>query len=122
MVCDVNIFFGRLSFVLTITEITSRQLIKYLYIFKWKSLVRLNDDFFALFVTIINLVLSIIFVFVAYFLGFHNEEPDYHICTGRMPSVNIGLTMKAMKHPNPMNVTSSTEWLKARLHLPFMHD
>ncbi len=82
-------------------------------------MVRLNDSFFALFVTIVNVVLSFVFVFVAYFLGFHNEEPDYHICTGQKPSVNIANTMKKMKHPSPMNVISPTEWLKVRLHIPF---
>ena len=74
-VCDVGKFVGRWGFVCMLTQITTRQLIKYLYIFKWKCIVCLEDDFFALFITISNILHSTILVVVAFFLGFHNEEP-----------------------------------------------
>lgn len=111
-ICDVNIFFGHYTFTVMVNQITIRQLIKYLYIFNWRNIVGLNDDFFACFITIVNLYFSFFFVFVSYFLGFHNEEPDYHICTGRTPAENVMLTMKQIRHPNPFNMTTSTEWIK----------
>jgi len=89
-----------------------RQILKYLYIFKWKSIVGLNDNFFAMFVTMVNLLFSTVFVFLTYFLGFHNEELDYHICTGRRPQENIILTLKEMKYPYPLNITNSSEWMR----------
>ncbi len=109
--CDVSIYFGRLSFVVTLTQITMRQILKYLYIFKWKSIVGLDDNFFAMFVTMVNLFLSSVFVFVTYFLGFHNEELDYHICTGRRPLDNVMMTLKEMKYQYPLNLTNSSEWM-----------
>jgi len=110
--CDVSIYFGRLSFVVTLTQITMRQILKYLYIFKWKSIVGLNDNFFAMFVTMLNLFLSSAFVFVTYFLGFHNEELDYHICTGRRPLDNVMMTLREMKYPYPLNLTNSSDWMR----------
>ena len=74
-ICDLNIFIGRVTFIIMITQITIRQLIKYLYIFNWRALVSLNDDFFAVFITTVNVVFCFVFAFVAYFLGFQNEEP-----------------------------------------------
>ena len=111
-VCDVSIFYGRLTFILMVNQITIRQLIKYLYIYNWRNIVGLNDDFFACFITILNIFLSFVFVFVSYFLGFNNEEPDYHICTGKTPAENVLMTMKQIRHPNPFNVTTSSEWMK----------
>ena len=73
-VCDGAMFVGRLTFMTMLTEIAMRQLIKYLYIFNWKNIVSLNDNFFAIFMTISNIYFSTIFIFVTYFLGFHNEE------------------------------------------------
>ena len=72
--CNGAIFIGRLIFSLLLTQVTMRQFLKYLYIFKWKYIVGLNDDFFALFLTISNVLLSALFVTAAYQLGFHNEE------------------------------------------------
>jgi hypothetical protein len=45
--CDGLILASRLAFVLMLAEITLRQFIKYLYIFSWKCVVGLDDDFFA---------------------------------------------------------------------------
>jgi hypothetical protein len=71
--CDVIFTYARYAFVATITEITIRQVIKYFYIFNWKHVVGLNDDFAAFYITFVNLGLSAILVFVFYFLGFNNE-------------------------------------------------
>ena len=54
--CDVIFIYAHYAFVCTITEITIRQLIKFLYIFKWKLVAGLNDDFAAVFATLANLV------------------------------------------------------------------
>jgi hypothetical protein len=85
--CDVMFIYAHYAFVCTITEITLRQMIKYLYIFKWKYVSGLNDDFAAIFVTLTNLLLNAILVFVSYFLGFNNEELDFHICTGNVTHI-----------------------------------
>ena len=37
--------------------------------------------------------MSIIFVFVCYDLGYHNDDLNYHICTGRTPEENIKTTL-----------------------------
>jgi hypothetical protein len=110
--CNASIFFGRFSLVVTLSQITIRQILKYLYIFKWKNIVGLNDNFFALFVTLVNLFLSTVFVFATYFLGFHNDELDYHICTGRRPQENVLMTLKEMKYPYLLNLTNSSEWIR----------
>ena len=67
--CDALLLQYRFFYLSLIFEATIRQGIKFLYIFQWKHLVALNDDFSALFVTIYNLGTSSIFVFVSYFLG-----------------------------------------------------
>ena len=56
--CDLFILLGRYSFVCVLMEMTLRQAVKYFYIFQWKSVVGLNDDFAAAFLTLWNLVLS----------------------------------------------------------------
>ena len=74
-ICNLNIFSGRVAFSLMIIQITARQFIKYLYIFKWKTIVSLNDDFFAIYISATNIIFCFVFAFVTYFLGFHLEEP-----------------------------------------------
>jgi hypothetical protein len=34
-------------------------------------------------------VLSFVLAFATFKLGYHNEDLDYHLCTGRNPLVNI---------------------------------
>jgi len=87
--CGVIMAIGRFCFVSRIMELVIRQFIKYFYIFQWKYLVSLNDDFFAIFLTLCNIQLSFLFVFTSYQLGFHNSEVDYHLCTGNQPKDNI---------------------------------
>ena len=67
--CDVVLLQHRFFYLSLIFEATIRQVIKFLYIFQWRHIVALNDDFSASFLTIYNLGTSSIFVFVSYFLG-----------------------------------------------------
>ncbi len=78
-------------------EFTIRQVIKYLYIFQWKFLVSLNDDFFAIYFTLCNFLLSFLLILLTYLLGYQNSEIDYHICTGKHPKDNINETFYEMK-------------------------
>ena len=55
---DFIILFSRYSFVCIILEITLCQVVKYFYIFQWKYVVGLNDDFAAVFLTLWNLFIS----------------------------------------------------------------
>ena len=57
LACDAMFIYAHLAFTATVTEITVRQLIKYFYIFKWKYVAGVNDDFAATFVTALNLLL-----------------------------------------------------------------
>jgi hypothetical protein len=56
--------------------------IKFLYIFQWKHIVVLNEEFLAVYLTMWNLFMSLIFVLTIYMMGYHNAEPDFYICTG----------------------------------------
>ena len=78
--CDAVLFVGRYLFICSMFELTSRQIVKYLYIFQWKHLVRINDDFGSKYITLCNCLLSAVYTFVAYFLGYHYSEMDFHIC------------------------------------------
>jgi hypothetical protein len=95
--CEFISFLNRFFFLIRIMELSIRQLIRYFYIFQWKYLVSLNDDFFAFFFTICNLALSFLFIFTLYQLGFHNGEIDYHICTGKQPKDNMMEAFLQMK-------------------------
>lgn len=110
-VCDLSILAGRFGFTFMIGQVTIRQIIKYLYIFNWKSIVGLNDNFMAFYLTMANLLISFCICFSTYLLGFHNEELDFHICTGKSPMENVAEFMK-LSHL-PMN-TSIPGWLQHR--------
>jgi hypothetical protein len=97
--CDLIIYIGRYSFLCSINEIAIWQLIKYFYISKWQYLVSLNDPFFANFLTMCNLMLSAVFLFVTFMTGHHNAEIDYHICTGLIPSHNILTAFRYSEQP-----------------------
>jgi hypothetical protein len=85
----ILISIARFTFICRLMQLTIRQLIKYLYIFQWKYLVSLNDDFFAIYFTHCNILFSFLFIFTNYFLGFNNSEVDYHLCSGKNPKDNI---------------------------------
>jgi hypothetical protein len=87
--CDVIVFIGRYSVLCTFSEIVIWQLVKYVYIFRWKYLVCWNDEFFATILTMCNILLTTVFLFFTYMTGHHNAELDYHLCTGRSASANI---------------------------------
>ena len=94
--CDFIIFSGRFLYLAIAVELTMRQTVKFLYIFQWSHVVSLNDDFFATFLTLCNLVESAVVAFVSYFLGFHNEDLEFHICTGKTPLENINKTLNQL--------------------------
>jgi len=80
--CNFIVFIGRYSFLCIHTELCIWQVIKFLYIFQWKHIVVLNEEFLAVYLTMWNLFMSLIFVSTIYMMGYHNAEPDFHICTG----------------------------------------
>ena len=98
--CDFITITGRFLYIVCITLISIRHIFKYLYIFKWKYVAYLNDDFFAKLCTYVTLVLGFVFAFTSYFLGYNNEDLDFHICTGNSPLFNINQTLRLMSHPN----------------------
>jgi hypothetical protein len=111
LICDVNIFLGRLIYVFMITQITVRQFIKYMYIFNWKYIVKLDDNFMAFFLTLTNLMFSLLLCMYSFVLGFHNEELDFHICRDRHPLDNIADFLATVHLP--MNKTTPL-WLQFR--------
>ena len=94
--CHGIMSFGRVLYLAVILELTLRQLIKYLYIFQWRHVVGINDDFFAMFLSTANLGLSSMVEFVSFHLGSHLGELDFHICSGKDPAENFNATMKQL--------------------------
>ena len=92
--CDAILSFGRILYLAVILEVTLRQLIKFLYIFQWRHVVGINDDFFATFLTAANLGLCCVVELVSYNLGSHLRELDFHFCTGKHPADNFNSTLK----------------------------
>ena len=108
--CNFIVMVARFFYVVCISIITLRQIVRYLYIFKWKYVACLNDDFLAEFITLYLFVFGFTFSFATFVLGYHNEDLDFHICTGNNPLVNINLTSKAMSHP--ANETFKPVWFQ----------
>ncbi len=55
-------------------------------------------------------------MFVSYFLGFNNDELDFHICTGHDPNVNVARTLIKMRQPLPeasLSTATDSEWMTA---------
>ena len=67
--CEITVFLGLVFYILMVTQVCMRQVIKYLYIFKWRYVIGLNDDFFAMFLTLTNVLLSCLLAFVDLFMG-----------------------------------------------------
>ena len=78
--CDFILFVGRSLYICALGELTARQVIKFLYIFHFKHLINVDEDFVAFFITFINFVFCGIFGFITYFLGFHFSDIDFNIC------------------------------------------
>ena len=83
--CNFMAFQARLTYFCSQTSLTMRQVIKYLYIFKWRFVSGLEENFAALFLMIWNILMGSVFCFTTYFLGHHNSEVNYHFCTGKQP-------------------------------------
>ena len=67
--CEITVFLGLVFYISIVTQVCMRQVIKYLYIFKWRYVIGLNDDFFATFLTLANVLLSCLLAFVDLFMG-----------------------------------------------------
>ena len=87
--CHFWIFQGQLNFFCSLTSLTLRQVVKYLYIFKWSFVSGLNENFAAAFLIIWNIFSGIIFCFTTYFLGYHDSEINYYFCVGKNPPQSI---------------------------------
>ena len=89
--CTFSMGWSRYVFLLVVIQLGTRQTIKFFYIFKWKYVVGLNDDFAAFFLTLNNIMLSALFIFTTYYLGYFTAEVDFHVCTGKHPKENIAV-------------------------------
>ena len=78
--CDGVLLVARYLFVCSLFELVLKQIIRYFYIFQWKHLVHIDDDFGSTYITLCNCFLSAVYAFAAYFLGYHYSEMDFHIC------------------------------------------
>jgi hypothetical protein len=106
--CDLIICVGNIFFVSLILISTTRHFVKFLYIFQWKHIISLDDDFVALFSTMTNLLFSILITFSNYFLGYQNDNIFFHICTGNHPAVNINRTRSFLSQVKDQELP---EWL-----------
>jgi hypothetical protein len=91
--CDVALLAGRFFFLLVLAELALWQLIKCMYIFCPKYLLKVNDTFMAIFLTCLNILINAVFMIITHMEGFQNSELDYHICTGKDPQENINNTL-----------------------------
>jgi hypothetical protein len=87
--CDFLTAANRYSFLYMFKEVLLWQLMKYLYIFHWGSMALIDDNFISIFVTLLNFLLSAVFIIASFMIGFNNAEIEYHICTGTDPTMNI---------------------------------
>ena len=101
--CDITIHSGRFFFLLALGELTIWQTVKYLQKFRPRYLLIINDDFFALFLTNLNIFFNVIHIVVAQTNRLQKLSLDYHICIGRNPNENVSLKMEA----NQNNSTDS---------------
>ena len=92
--CDITIQSGRFFFLLALGELALWQTVKYLQKFTPRYLLIINDDFFALFLTNLNIFLNVIHAVVAYTNRLQNSSLDYHICIGRNPNENAFLKLE----------------------------
>ena len=116
-ICNFVIFSGRFSYTVILSLLALHQVIKYMYIFNWSFIVSLNDDFFTIFLTLHLTILSLVFTFVGLFLGFHNNDLDYHLCRGVNPNleinqilkrINVNITNNNFSTPDPIDIFSNS--------------
>jgi hypothetical protein len=104
-ICNLICVIGRYLFLCSLTQLTLRQLIKYLYIFHWNYATRINDDFAALFLLLANFLLCLVFIFVTYFFGHNNAELNFHYCTGCRHTKNIEDTLTLFRRHGNFTIT-----------------
>ena len=92
--------------------ISMRNLVKDLYVMQWRHVANFNDDFLAEFVTVLLFELSAVFSVTTFMLGYHNEDLDYHLCTGRNPTLNINDTAMLMSLPSGVNKETVRIWFQ----------
>ncbi len=109
-ICNLICVIGRYLFLCSLTQLTLRQLIKYFYIFYWSCTTRICDDFDALFLVLVNLMLCLVFIFVTYFFGHNNAEINFHYCSGCNHTKNIEDTLALWRRHG--NMTISTIWFQ----------
>lgn len=86
-ICSSIIFASRFSYITIISLLTMHQILKFLYIFKWKWIVSLNEVFFALFLTLDLIILSLLLTLA---LSFNNQSEvksvEFYLCIGQYPT------------------------------------
>jgi len=87
--CSASILWNKFWFLAIIQLLLTQQIAKVFYVFKWKLVVGLNENFFARFFTSCIIISSALMSFVSFFLGFKCSGVDFHIYTGRHPKANI---------------------------------
>ncbi len=65
--CSFSLFCGRFFFMSAMGELVVQQIIKFFYIFQWKYLAGMNDDFAAIYLTLFNILFYMVFSFITYF-------------------------------------------------------
>jgi hypothetical protein len=93
-VCQASILISRTTFLVGITTLLLRQTLKFVYVFQWRQLLALDDDYAALLLLVWNVALSAVFNVALHSLGYFNAELDYHICTGKNPADNIAKSFR----------------------------
>lgn len=84
LVCSVIVFGSNFFLTLGLLYLDSIIILRYLYIFRWKTVGAINDDLFALFTTINNVVISFLFCMIIYMMGYAYNV-NYYFCTNRDP-------------------------------------
>lgn len=87
---------NRFLFLCVLTQLVMRQVIKFVYIFKFKWFMSMDEDFAAQCLTLCNIVLCAVVAMTTQLLGFHNAEVDFHVCLGKDPNETIRKTFQYM--------------------------
>ena len=87
--CNVIILSAHYLFQCIIYEIMLWQLMKYVHVFYWSIVANINDAFLAQFATTVNFLTNFVLLFIKFILGFYYTDINYHICTGKHPSIDI---------------------------------
>ena len=105
--CTLFSCHGRFWFTSSLSQLTLRQVIRFVYRVNWKFMSNINDDFAALFLLIWTLLGCAIFNVVDYFFGNNNTDMNYHYCTGRCHTKNIQNEIKFLESIGNMNSKSA---------------